>query len=87
MQFDGEVDFLFPDGAHARVSAHAAQRGGRWTGTISLPPLDRRLSQGDVCRITHDRFDGELRIIITEQTGSTRYAFIGLVQPEPWETL
>ena len=87
MYFDGTADFLYPDSTHALVSVNAGQRGGRWTGSVRLPLSERRLEQGDVCRLTHERFEGELRIVITEQTGSARYAFIGLVKPDPWETL
>ena len=87
MHFDGTADFLFPDGTHAVATVHAGQRGGRWSGSLRLPPADRRLEQGDVCRLTHERFDGELRIVITDQTGTARYAFIGLIKPDPWETL
>lgn len=87
MQFDGEAHFLFPDGEHLMVSVHAGQRGGRWAGTVRLGDTVRRLEQGDICRLTHARFDGEMRIVITEQVGSTRYAFISLVKPEPWERL
>jgi hypothetical protein len=87
MHFDGSADFLYPDGTHTLVNVHAGQRGGRWAGTIRLPAHDRRLEQGDVCRLTHDRFEGELRIVITEQTGTARYAFIGLIKPDPWESL
>lgn len=87
MQFDGPVDFLFPDGTHVIVGVSAGQRGGRWTGSLRLPEDDRRLTQGDICRLTHGRFDGEMRVVITEQIGSARYAFVGLVKPDPWETL
>jgi len=87
MQFDGQVDFLYPDGTHAVVTVHAGQRGGRWTGSVRLPQNERRLERGDVCRLTHARFNGELRIVITDLTGTARYAFIGLIKPDPWETL
>lgn len=87
MHYDGTADFLFPDGTHVLVTVNAGQRGGRWAGTVRLPDSDRRLEQGDICRLTHDRFDGEMRIVITERTGSARYAFIGLVKPDPFETL
>lgn len=87
MNFDGPVDFLYPDGTHIQATVHAGQRGGRWAGTVSLDALDRRLEQGDICRVTHARFDGEMRIVITDQTGSRRYAFIGLIKPDPWESL
>ena len=87
MQFDGPVDFLFPDGMHVVATVNAGQRGGRWSGSVRLPESERRLERGDVCRLNHGRFDGELRIIITEQTGKTRYAFVGLVRPDPGERL
>ncbi|MGH2584386.1 MAG: hypothetical protein ACRDJE_05675 [Dehalococcoidia bacterium] len=87
MHFDGTADFLYPDGTHTVATVHAGQRGGRWAGTIRLTAGDRRLERGDVCRLTHGRFEGELRIVITEQTGTTRYAFIGLIKPDPWESL
>jgi hypothetical protein len=85
--YDGSADFLYPDGTYAVVTVHAGQRGGRWTGNLRLPNGDRRLEKGDVCRLTHGRFDGELRVVITEQTGSARYSFIGLIKPDPWESL
>jgi len=87
MTFDGEADFLFPDGTHLVAVVHATQRGGRWTGNLRLAGVDRRLEKGDICRLTHDRFGGEQRVVITEQTGSTRYAFIALIKPDPFETL
>lgn len=87
MQFDGTAAFLFPDGAHETASVNASERGGRWSGSLRLPESERKLERGDVCRLTHARFDGELRIVITEQIGTRRYAFIGLIKPDPWETL
>ena len=87
MTFDGPVDFLYPDGTHTTAAVNAGERGGRWTGQIRLPEEDRRLEKGDVCRISHDRFDGEMRVVITDQTGTRRYAFIGLITPDPFETL
>jgi hypothetical protein len=87
MYFDGSADFLYPDGTHTVASIHAGQRGGRWTGTVRLQEAARRLERGDVCRISHDRFDGEMRVIITDQTGTLRYTFVALVKPDPWETL
>lgn len=87
MQFDGTADFLYPDGTHVQAAVHAGQRGGRWSGTVRVPQNERRLEQGDICRLTHARFDGELRIVITDQTGTARYAFIGLIHPDPWERL
>jgi hypothetical protein len=85
--FDGSADFLYPDGAHVVAVVSAGQRGGRWTGSLRLPDHDRRLERGDVCRLSHDRFEGEMRIVITDQTGSHRYAFIGLIKPDPSESL
>jgi len=84
---DGPVDFLYPDGAHELVTVSASQRGGRWTGTLRLAATDRRLEKGDVCRLTDDRFDGEMRVVITDQVGTARFAFIGLIKPDPWESL
>ena len=87
MTFDGPADFLYPDGMHTTATVNAGHRSGRWTGHLRLPEEDRRLERGDICRISHDRFDGEMRIVITDQTGTRRYAFIALVKPDPWETL
>lgn len=87
MHFDGQADFLYPDGTHVMASVNAGQRGGRWTGSIRLPQSERRLERGDICRVTHQRFEGEMRVVITEQTGSARYAFVGLVDPDPFERL
>lgn len=87
MTFDGPANFLYPDGTHLVATVSAGQRGGRWTGQVRLPEDGRRLEKGDICRLTHDRFEGEMRIVITDQTGSKRYAFIALVKPDPWETL
>jgi hypothetical protein len=85
--FDGSVDFLYPDGTHTVAGVNAGQRGGRWTGSLRLPENGRRLERGDVCRLSHHQFDGELRVVITDQTGRDRYTFIGLIKPDPWETL
>ena len=87
MHFDGTADFLYPDGTYALATVNAGQRGGRWTGTVRLPASERRLEQGDICRLTHQRFDGEMRIVITDQTGTARCSFLGLIKPDPWETL
>ena len=87
MHFDGTADFLYPDGAHVLATVNAGERGGRWSGSVRLPPSERRLEQGDICRLTHERFDGEMRIVITGQTGSNRWSFVGLIKPEPWETM
>ena len=84
--YDGAADFLLPDGSLLAVNVHAGTRGEQWSGTIALPDGERRLEQGDVCRISADPF-GELRVIITEQRGSRRYAFVGLVRPDPSERL
>ncbi len=84
--YDGPASFLFPDGEQLGVSVHAGLRGERWSGTISLGDSDRRLEQGDVCQLTADRL-GDLRVIITEQTGKKRYAFIALISPDPHERL
>lgn len=86
MHFDGLADFLYPDGTHTLATVHAGQRGGRWSGNVRLPSDDRNLERGDICRLTHPRFDGEMRIVITDKTGTARYAFIGLIkvtQPDP----
>jgi hypothetical protein len=84
--YDGPADFLTPDGQHIVVSVHAGLRGERWSGSISLREVERRLEQGDVCQLSADPL-GELRVIITEQRGSKRYAFVGLIKPDPWERL
>jgi hypothetical protein len=83
---DGRADFLTPDGQHMVVTVHAGLRNGRWSGSLSLPDAERRLEQGDVCRISADPL-GELRVIITEQRGSRRYTFIALIDPDPRERL
>jgi hypothetical protein len=87
MQLDGAVDFLFPDGTHVLATVNAGLRQGRWSGTVRVPESKHRLERGDVCRLNHGRFNGELRIIITDVTGTRRYAFIGLIQPDPRERL
>jgi hypothetical protein len=84
--YDGPADFLMPDGEHLVVSVHAGLRGDRWSGSLALRDTERRPEQGDVCRLTAEPF-GELRVIITEQRGSRRYAFVGMVTPDPWERL
>ncbi|MBI2760318.1 MAG: hypothetical protein HYX51_02690 [Chloroflexi bacterium] len=84
--YDGPADFLTPDGEHLVVTTHASQRGEQWSGSIGLGDTGRRLEQGDVCRLTSTRF-GELRVIITEQRGSRRYAFVALITPDPHERL
>jgi hypothetical protein len=85
--YDGQAGFLMPDGELLTVSVNAGQRGEQWSGSLSLQDTHRRLEQGDVCRLSGDPFGGELRVIITEQRGSKRYAFVGLVTPDPWERL
>jgi hypothetical protein len=87
MHFDGAVDFLYPDGMLVQATVNAGERGGRWTGSVRLPDSERRLERGDICRVNHARFNGEMRIIITDQTGTARYAFVALVKPDPWERL
>jgi hypothetical protein len=87
MTFDGPADFLYPDGMHTTATVNASQRGGRWTGQVRLSEEDRHLERGDVCRLSHDRFDGEMRVVITDRTGTRRYAFIALVKPDPREAL
>ena len=84
--YDGPADFLTPDGEHLVVSVHAGQRGEQWSGSLALRDTERRLEQGDVCQLSGARL-GELRVIITEQRGSKRYAFVSMVKPDPWERL
>lgn len=85
--FDGEVEFMFPDGERhrARVSARFFQE--RWTGEIHLPEHDRTLDRGDVCWLHGGPFDAQ-RVVLTEVRGKRRLSFIGLITPEePWETV
>ena len=84
--YDGPADFLTPDGQHIVVRVHAGQRGEQWSGSLSLSDAERRLEQGDVCQLSAQPM-GELRVIITEQRGSRRYAFVGMIKPDPWERL
>jgi hypothetical protein len=84
--YDGPADFLTPDGEHMVVSVHAGQRGDQWSGTFVLSDPERRLEQGDVCQLSADRL-GDLRVIITEQRGTRRYAFVSMVTPDPFERL
>ena len=84
--YDGPADFLTPDGQHIVVRVHAGQRGEQWSGSLSLSDAERRLEQGDVCQLSAKPM-GELRVIITEQRGSRRYAFVGMIKPDPWERL
>jgi hypothetical protein len=85
--YDGPADFLMPDGQLLSVSVSAGQRGEQWSGSLALQDTDRRLEQGDVCRLSGPPFGGELRVIITEQRGGKRYAFVSLITPDPWERL
>jgi len=83
--FSGTVDFMIPDGTPVPASCEAGFRQGRWTGVVSLGDTQRRVERGDVCQLA---LHGEnLRIVITDQVGSKRYAFIALVKPDPFETL
>lgn len=84
--YDGSAKVLMPDGQQLVVTVHASLRGGRWAGSLVLPNTERRLEQGDVCRLA-GRLLGELRVVITEQFGQRRYAFVGLITPAPWERL
>lgn len=83
--FNGAADFLIPDGTPVPAKCDASFRQGRWSGTVSLLDTDRRVEQGDVCQLRLD--EEELRVVITEQVGSMRYAFIALVKPDPYERL
>ncbi len=84
--YDGSANFLMPDGHQLEVAVRASVRGGRWTGSLVLPQTRRRLEQGDVCQLVGGPL-GALRVVITEQCGRRRYAFVGLVTPAPWERL
>jgi hypothetical protein len=75
-----------PDGDHFLATCDAHFTHERWRGVIDLKGLDRTLEQGDVCRVAAEPF-GDLRIIILDKVGSTRYDFIGLVKPDPFEAL
>ncbi len=75
-----------PDGQQLEVAVHASLRGGRWAGSLVLPDTRRHLEQGDVCQLVGGPL-GELRVVITEQHGRRRYAFVGLITPAPWERL
>ena len=83
--YNGPVDFLIPDGTPVPATCDAGFRQGRWTGTVSLHHTERRLEQGDVCHIMLRQ--ESMRIIITDQVGSRRYAFIALIKPDPFESL
>lgn len=80
--YDGPADFLTPDGDHLVVRVHAGQRGEQWTGSVALQHTERRLEQGDVCHLSAERL-GDLRVIITEWRGTSRYAFVSMVKPDP----
>jgi hypothetical protein len=83
--YSGPVAFLIPDGTPVAARCEAGFRQGRWTGVVSLDETQRRVEQGDVCQLTlHDE---NLRVIITDQVGTRRYAFIALIKPDPFETL
>ncbi len=84
--YRGFVHFLMPDGEHVRAQCDARYTHERWQGVVSLAGLDRRLEQGDVCRLSAEPL-GELRVIILEQVSTHRYGFIGLVKPDPFESL
>jgi hypothetical protein len=85
-RFAGPVDFLMPDGEHFKARCEARYSRERWQGVLNLSGFNRGLEQGDVCRLTADQF-GELRVVITEKVGSFRYEFVGLVPPDPMETI
>jgi hypothetical protein len=84
--YDGNADFLLPDGELVIVAVHASQRGEQWSGSITLRDTERRLERGDVCTLTAGTL-GELRVIITDQRGTRRYAFVSMVRPDPRERL
>ncbi len=84
--YHGFVNFLMPDGEHLRAHCDARYSHERWQGVVNLTGLDRRLEQGDVCRLSAEPL-GELRVIILEETGTRRYEFIALVKPDPFESL
>ncbi len=75
-----------PDGEHFVARCEARFTRERWQGVVNLQGLDRRLEQGDVCKMTAAPL-GELRIIILEKVSSYRYEFIALVKPDPFESL
>ncbi len=84
--YDGQADFLTPDGDHLVVSVQAGQRGGRWSGSIALRDSERRLERGDVCQLSADQI-GEMRVIITDLRGAKRYDFVAMIDPDPHERL
>jgi hypothetical protein len=84
--YDGPADFLLPDGAHLVVAVHAGRHGEQWSGSIALRSAERRLEQGDVCRLWAGAL-GDLRVIITDERGTRRYGFVSMVRPAPWERL
>ncbi len=84
--YDGAAQFFMPDGQALPVSVHASQRGEQWSGVLTLPESERRLERGDVCRLSGGPL-GDLRVIITDERGRRRYAFISMVTPDPSERL
>lgn len=84
--YDGQADFLTPDGDHLVVTVHAGQRGGRWSGSIALRETERRLERGDVCQLSAEPL-GDMRVIITDPRGTRRYDFVALIDPDPFERL
>jgi len=85
-QFRGKADFLMPDGDHFIAPCVARFTRERWQGVIDLRGLDRSLEQGDVCKLSAEPL-GDLRIIILERVATSRYEFIALVKPDPFESL
>ncbi len=83
--FNGQAEFLLPDGTPLAAKCDAGFRQGRWTGTVALVDSERRLERGDVCQLRLN--DEDLRVIITEQVATRRYAFIALIKPDPYESL
>lgn len=84
--YDGQADFLTPDGDHLVVNVHAGLRGGRWAGSIALQDSERRLERGDVCQLSSERL-GEMRVIITDPRGTRRYDFVAMIEPDPHDRL
>ena len=83
--YNGSVEFLIPDGTPVPATCDASFRQGRWNGVVSLQDTVRRIERGDVCQLTlHDE---NLRVVITDQVGSKRWAFIALIKPDPFESL
>ena len=84
--FAGPVDFLTPDGTHLSVHCEARFARERWQGVVHLRDFERRLEQGDVCRLGHEQL-GSLRVVIVDTVGTQRYEFVALVKPDPFESL